>query len=290
MVAFLFWNLARKPLQGSLASLAARHKVDVLMVAESVLPDKTVLAALNADNPGAFAAIPFVAFDRVKVYSRFAPSCFGAPYEADQYAIRGLQIPRGIEILLAVVHLSSPTWKKPADLHSRAIELGKAIRTVENEVHHDRTIVVGDFNMNPFHARPAEERTTMKSFWPDFAPVDQVGTPLDALQEQAALLPDKTGGLVEAVIATEVSGNLVWADLLLTSSREPGYRYQLLQVRYPLDHYPLTVVAGEETDEANDEPQYLEILKRALGSPRTRRIVEAIMAHVRSRPAAESVA
>src|SRR5262245_18908628 len=126
MVAFLFCNLARKPLQESLARLATRHKVDVLMVAESALADKTVLAALTADNPGAFAAIPFVAFDRVKVYSRFAPSYFGIPYEADQYAIRGLQIPCGFEILLAVVRLSSPTWKKPADLHSRAIELGKA--------------------------------------------------------------------------------------------------------------------------------------------------------------------
>jgi endonuclease/exonuclease/phosphatase (EEP) superfamily protein YafD len=151
MAAFLFWNLARKPLQESLASLATRHKVDVLMLAESALTDKAVLAALNADRPGKFAAIPFVAFDRVKVYSRFAPNCFGVPYEADQYAIRALQIPRGIEILLTVVHLSSPTWKKPADLHSRAIELANAIRIVEHEAKHDRTVVVGDFNMNPFH-------------------------------------------------------------------------------------------------------------------------------------------
>ena len=45
MLTFLFWNLNGKPLQHTLAKLAARHQVDVLILAECVITPPVLLAA-----------------------------------------------------------------------------------------------------------------------------------------------------------------------------------------------------------------------------------------------------
>lgn len=124
----------------------------------------------------------------------------------------------------------------------------------------------------------------MSDFWPDFSPVELLPTPLAALEQQAALLPKKTNGLVGAVVVSGAEGSRMYANLVLTSSREPRYRYQLLQISYPLDHFPLNIIAGDETYEAKNDQEYLEKLKEILGSERTKRIVEAIMAHFKTRP------
>ena len=62
--------------------------------------------------------------------------------------------PGGIEILLAVAHLASPSRKDLRARHSRCIGFAQAIhdaeRAAENGAGSDRTVVVGDLNVNPF--------------------------------------------------------------------------------------------------------------------------------------------
>ena len=130
----------------------------------------------------------------------------------------------------------------------------------------------------------------MKDYWPNFHPADQVRTPLNELQEQAALLPEKTDGLVGATVNCWGEDDRVHAALLLTSSDEPQYRYELFTMSYPLDYYPLKILAGDATYEARNEQEYLRALREVLGSDRTRRIVEAIMAHMKRRSATSATA
>jgi hypothetical protein len=47
MATFLFWNLNRKPLQNALVHLCQEYRVDVLVLAESEIPEATLLEALN---------------------------------------------------------------------------------------------------------------------------------------------------------------------------------------------------------------------------------------------------
>jgi hypothetical protein len=48
----MFWNLNRRDLRGPVARLAERHHVQILVLAESVIPHDDMLSALNASTSG----------------------------------------------------------------------------------------------------------------------------------------------------------------------------------------------------------------------------------------------
>jgi hypothetical protein len=151
MATFLFWNLGGHRLEPVLGRLTARHEIDVLMLAECAIPEVAMLHALNAADKGMFRRIPALASRRLDLYSRFDPSCFGPLLkEADHYLIRTLTPPRGIEIVLAIAHLASPSHKDFRARGSRFVGFASDIRAAEKATGNDRTIVVGDLNANPF--------------------------------------------------------------------------------------------------------------------------------------------
>ena len=154
MANFLFWNIARKPLSDSLARLAARHALDVLMLAECSLTPRQVLAALNRGGGAWTFAAPFVAAvdAKVMVFVRFESKFTVEQLGAARWTIREIRRPQLPSLTLVVVHLPSK-WN--ADDQSQAFgcaELAQAIRAAETRVGHTRTLVVGDFNMNPFES------------------------------------------------------------------------------------------------------------------------------------------
>jgi hypothetical protein len=112
MATFLFWNLSRRRLEPVLRRLTARHGIDVLILAECAIPEGAMVQALNAEGQGTFKRIPALASRAIDLYSRYDPSCFGTVLkEADHYLIRTLTPPRGIEIVLAMAHLASPSYR-----------------------------------------------------------------------------------------------------------------------------------------------------------------------------------
>jgi hypothetical protein len=110
-----------------------------------------MLSSLNAVGQGTFHRLPAIASRRLDLYSRFDLHCFGPVLrEADHYFIRAVTPPGGIEVLLVIAHLASPTYKDLRARHSQCIGLAEAIRSAENAVGIHRTLVVGDLNVNPF--------------------------------------------------------------------------------------------------------------------------------------------
>lgn len=151
MASFLFWNLHGRRLEPVLGRLTARHELHVLMLAECAIPEADVLAALDAQGLGAFRRIPAIASRGFDLYCRFDLACFGPVLrEADHYLIRTLTPPGGVTILLALAHLASPLYKDRRERHSRCLSFSQAIREAERAAGNDRTIVVGDLNLNPF--------------------------------------------------------------------------------------------------------------------------------------------
>ncbi len=131
--------------------LTARHEIDVLMLAECVIPEDSMLDALNAEGQDVFRRVPALASRGFDLYSRFDPGCFGSVLqEADHYLIRRLTPPNGIEIVLVTAHLASPLRKDRPARHSRCIGLAQAIRDAEKAASNDQTVVFGDLNVNPF--------------------------------------------------------------------------------------------------------------------------------------------
>ena len=64
--------------------------------------------------------------------------------------IRQLVLPGRETILIAGVHLSSKLHTRDDAQGARCVELAHDLAEQENKVGHSRTIIAGDFNMNPF--------------------------------------------------------------------------------------------------------------------------------------------
>jgi hypothetical protein len=151
MAAFLFWNLCGRPLEPVLRRLTVRHKIDVLMLAECAIPERVMIAALNGPGQGAFRRVSAIASRGLDLYTRFDQRCFGPVLkEADHYIIRTLTPPGGIEIMLAIAHLPSASHKDLRARRSRCVGFASDIRDAEKATGNDRTVVVGDLNVNPF--------------------------------------------------------------------------------------------------------------------------------------------
>jgi hypothetical protein len=150
MATFLVWNVQRKPLEGLVVRLAEQHKVSVLILVERPDPDDLLLRALQ--GVGRYHRVS--SHERFGVYSRFRDSYFHRltpPVEDDRVDFWRLQPPRATtEILLVVVHgLDRVHYidDRRELFFNRVVE---NIRWAEGSAGHRRTVVVGDFNANPF--------------------------------------------------------------------------------------------------------------------------------------------
>jgi hypothetical protein len=149
MITVLFWNVGAKSRPTQIANLAVRHDVDLVLLAEMVDEPVDLLLALN-ESSVAYSFAPGIGNRKIHLFTRFSESFASPVFETDRLTVRRLTPPGTDEFLLAVVHFPSKhSWSD----ESQTLEctmLASDIRRVEQEVGHQKTILVGDFNMNPF--------------------------------------------------------------------------------------------------------------------------------------------
>jgi exonuclease III len=148
MPRFLFWNLNNQPVPHLVKEVARRNDVDVLVLAECEISVGTLLTELNAQTPD-FQFAPGQC-ERIQVFTRFHSGFFAPIFESDRYSIRRLRLPLRDEILVAMVHLPSKVHFSEQSQRTECSMLARTVAEVEGLVGHKRTIVLGDFNSNPF--------------------------------------------------------------------------------------------------------------------------------------------
>ncbi len=146
---FLFWNVGKRSLGSVLLSLVQSTKANVLALAEHEDDDHAFLRALNEREINYFA-LPTIGCTRIKVFTDVEPSCFRPKREADRYSIREFSKPGYQSFLLALVHLPSKLYMSEQDQLHEAIYFRQEVEVAERESKNTNTIIVGDFNMNPF--------------------------------------------------------------------------------------------------------------------------------------------
>lgn len=118
-------------------------------------------------------------------------------------------------------------------------------------------------------------------YWPEFQEPEAINSPIFLLKEQAAQLEQKTKGLVRAGLrpASTPEGNF-WVGFDLGSPALGEYTYRLMEITYPPGpgFCPITVTAGDDSHSAKSLDQFRQLLQHVLKSPRTKHVVEAIMA------------
>jgi hypothetical protein len=153
MISFLFWNVAKKRLQEQLGRLAANFQVDVLMLAECGMDPEEIVSVLNTQGQGGYG-FPFSEGKKIRLFTRLPESSvidqFNDPLGG--LTIRQIRRPNGPSFLLAVVHFPSKMDWHPEDQLGGAAALARDIAKVEGKRWRDRTVLVGDLNMNPFDA------------------------------------------------------------------------------------------------------------------------------------------
>jgi hypothetical protein len=150
MLKTLFWNIHGRPLLTEVGELVREHAVDVVVLAECDEPPQKIQDAVQSVAGGEFF-VPDATPSRVMVVSRMGGGQFR---EVDQYmgglmSIRHTTF-RDAEFLWAFVHLSSKREETDDDQADYAKQISDRLREIEARRNHRRTIVCGDFNMNPF--------------------------------------------------------------------------------------------------------------------------------------------
>lgn len=145
----LFWNVQRKlAAREHIVVLCDELKPDVLLLAEAPEAVDEITDAVGNNSPGTVRLSTiqsrveiFVLSKKYSLRPRFGES------RAEGFVVQGA----GIEPhLLVAVHLPSGLWQDEHGQVHAAGQLHDAVRSWENELDHQRTILIGDFNVDPF--------------------------------------------------------------------------------------------------------------------------------------------
>jgi hypothetical protein len=148
---FLFWNTGGLNNAPLLAALAHEHEADILIFAELETELAPLLIALNTGRQSQFFPDGSNGLsDRLQIFYRYDPSAVRIIRDEFDIAIREIAPPLGPSVLLIAVHLSSKLYLKPEDQLISINRFPRIVEEAEADRGHNRTIVIGDFNMNPF--------------------------------------------------------------------------------------------------------------------------------------------
>lgn len=145
----MFWNVHKTNPGDLLLDLCRERNVDTVLVAEGWPEVGTLGVALSELGIGGYVDFTGVE-SKIHMFSRLPFSTVVPKADGNGITIKLIQPPTSSPFLLAAVHLPSKLFYKSADqlLNSRIIV--DLIRTVESEIGLSETIVIGDFNMDPF--------------------------------------------------------------------------------------------------------------------------------------------
>ncbi len=155
MLTFLFWNLKRNNLAVNLRNLAILHDVDILILAEfpedsSLSTDLLISFSIGGKN------IQFKKIDltcsKIQIYQRVSTKSLSIKpiEESHRYVMATIKFQNNEKFLMVATHLLSLLYVSEDTQNYELTFLGQEIEKIEKKIKHTRTLLVGDFNMNPF--------------------------------------------------------------------------------------------------------------------------------------------
>lgn len=154
MAVLMFWNTGRRASADVVVTLCHEYDVDVLVLAECELPTAELNSRFDRRGPARIKEIPasadHLSGSAVRVFSRLPSRFWAEILHRPRYTIRHLVLPIGLPVLLVGVHLPSKLYAQSRDHHHLVRQLREDIRSAETGVGHQNTVVMGDFNIDPF--------------------------------------------------------------------------------------------------------------------------------------------
>lgn len=146
----LFWNTFKQPLYEEVRKLVHEHDINILIVIENTGDSKIHLNFLKSlDNN--FRIVNQPIFNKVQMFTSLQNIDIKEIHGHGRYGIYHLTSNFSKDIILGIVHFPSKVnWGDSSDHFGLCVEMNKDLELKELELGHSRTLLLGDFNMNPF--------------------------------------------------------------------------------------------------------------------------------------------
>ncbi|QQS37334.1 MAG: endonuclease/exonuclease/phosphatase family protein [Ignavibacteriales bacterium] len=148
---FLYWNIQNKDLSNLIAELVLQFDIDIIILSEVKNISKIkLLKTINADLELKFTFQNSPVNDPI-ILTRYK-SDFEWIYDDLGICCRKFNHPLGLDFNLIVLHLGSKLYQDKDDQVLNSTRVREVIDVVEKKSGHNRTILVGDLNMNPYES------------------------------------------------------------------------------------------------------------------------------------------
>lgn len=149
MCRIVFWNLHRKELTNLVCDLALATEADVVVLNECTVPIRTTLRALNSNVDRSFFVPESNSEERFHCFCRNPTLDLTEVHKGFRTSVRKLRL-GSRPALLALVHGVDIRNYDLETRQSAAQYVADEIRFVKSEQGHNRLVLMGDFNMNPY--------------------------------------------------------------------------------------------------------------------------------------------
>jgi endonuclease/exonuclease/phosphatase family metal-dependent hydrolase len=148
VLRILFWNLNREDLRHLVCDAANATLTDVVILIESRETSDDTLQSLRTQVSSTFYH-PVSVVSRFQVFSRNQQLDLSEFHSTRRTSFRRLSY-AGTDIILGAVHVVDKLNWDQANQATQVTLLAADVHRWEKEMGHDRTILIGDFNVNPF--------------------------------------------------------------------------------------------------------------------------------------------
>lgn len=143
----MFWNLNNNSLQDEVAQIAFNHNIDIIVLAEDPESLTSRIQYLNHSVASYFSTKS--ACERIRIITRFSDRLVKPLRESEYYTAREFCIPACSPFILIAMHWKSLMWRKTSSQTASIMKLGDLVREIEDERGHQRSIFIGDLNVDP---------------------------------------------------------------------------------------------------------------------------------------------
>lgn len=150
IVKFLFWNTNKNKCIEEIKNIAFHEDIDVIILAENPSTSVELLSALNSKSVLYFPDNPLSQCDKIKIISKFHYKFLEPIFETNRVTARRITIPLIDKLNLIAVHLIDKSSASEESISEASGILKNEIEGIEIKEVNEKTLVVGDFNMNPF--------------------------------------------------------------------------------------------------------------------------------------------
>lgn len=148
---YLFWNTAKNSINDILIEIVKNYSIDIICLAEYEDNIIDLIKKLSSNHYDYFH-IPQIACRRIQIITKYKPGQIQHYPETSYYTIKKLPHDTLGYQMLICVHLPSKLHMDEQGYLALTNQLRRDIEDAESQANNNNTIVVGDFNINPFES------------------------------------------------------------------------------------------------------------------------------------------